>query len=288
MLDEKSPLLDKYGKPIRAANDKHYWSNIKPRVIVVSMAAGLAVLTGIIANLRSIHEFMCSSTVIECQSAQERKLDQAIKRLNDDNMDKRVDAIRSLNQIAKDNNKFYPEILQRLAALVRSRAPWRPNHIRTAIQPDIQEALATIASIPKVDHRGIPIRVDLHNIDISGALLEGADLEGVVLWGSNLRKTRLASANLKNADLGGVDLTEASLEKANLEGAKLWFSPYDEPRRVTILRGALLAGAILKDANLEKANMADARDVTVQQLKQAIINDNTILPTYIQKSALNK
>jgi uncharacterized protein YjbI with pentapeptide repeats len=200
----------------------------------------------------------------------------------------RVAGIRSMYQVAKENDKYHPEILNFLTTFIRKRAPWRPNFISDLIEADTQEALSVIGSIPKSDNRGNPYQIDLQNVDISGAILEGANLERVVLWGSNLRKVRLAGANLKNADLGGVDFTEASLERANLEGAKLWYSAYKEPLRPCIFKGTLLAGTILKGSHLEAANMAEAKDVTNEQLKQAIINNSTILPTYIQKSELRK
>jgi uncharacterized protein YjbI with pentapeptide repeats len=94
----------------------------------------------------------------------------------------------------------------------------------------------------------------------------------------------LSRANLRGADLGGVDFTVASLEMADLEKALLWFSAYVEPIRPCIFNGTKLAGANLAGAHLEAAILIEAKDLTGDQLRQAIINENTKLPRGITVS----
>jgi len=157
--------------------------------------------------------------------------------------------------------------------------PGKPNIVRTSIESDVQEALSTIGRIAKVDSRGNPYEpVDLHNVDISGAKLEDANLERAVLWGSNLRKVILARANLKDADLGGVDFTDASLEHAHMEGALCPPSIYLPPFRPCIFQGTHFYAAFLKGTHLEGADLRGAIDLSKEQLKEAVVNQYTLLP----------
>ena len=77
------------------------------------------------------------------------------------------------------------------------------------------------------------------------------------------RRTDWSGADLTEADLSGSDLSHASLAGANLDSAKL---------DGTILRGADLTGA---------------QNLTVQQLRGAILDADTKLPAYIDASLLS-
>lgn len=202
----------------------------------------------------------------------------AIEGLSSGELKRRLKAIRSLESINKDTDKYRPEILEALATFVRDRSPWKPGAIHSAIEEDVQSALTLIGRIPKKDDRGNVLRVDMHNVDISGANLQNADLEGVVLWGSNLRNVVLARANLQEADLGGVDFTGASLEMADLRGAYLWMSAPLEPIRPCIFSRTRLAGVKLDGAHLEAAILTEAIDLSEEEVRKAIINQNTQLP----------
>lgn len=84
------------------------------------------------------------------------------------------------------------------------------------------------------------------------------------LSGAFIRRTRLDRAVLVDANLSRADLTGASVREADLKGARL---------RKTILNGADLTGA----ANL-----------TLDQLAEAVIDDETKLPSYIDRAALKQ
>jgi uncharacterized protein YjbI with pentapeptide repeats len=84
--------------------------------------------------------------------------------------------------------------------------------------------------------------------------LKNCKLKGAVLIGANLK-----NANLKGAYLYGAYFKNANLENANLEGANL--------------RGANLRWALLEGANLKMAE-----GLTIDQLKDATTNTETILP----------
>ncbi|WP_274604571.1 pentapeptide repeat-containing protein [Aureimonas glaciei] len=78
-----------------------------------------------------------------------------------------------------------------------------------------------------------------------------------------MRRTDWSGADLIEADLSGSDLSHASLAGANLESAKL---------DGTILRGA---------------DLTDAQNLTVEQLRGAILDAETKLPAYIDGSLLS-
>src|SRR4051812_5851880 len=85
-------------------------------------------------------------------------------------------------------------------------------------------------------------------------------IEGFVLdlSGARVRRTNLSHTNLTRANLSHADLTGANLSGANLAGAIL---------QGTILRGADLSGAV---------------NLTKEQLASAVMDDTTVLPTYLQ------
>jgi hypothetical protein len=284
-MKEISPLLDHQGKPISPRKSHAIANSFRPKIWIAAIVASLSVMAGVIANIETVKSFICSNSIIPCPTMDEQRLRRVAAMLESTEPATRLDGIKIATKIARDNGTHHQEILSMMAGFVRQRAPWRANVVRTTIDADVQQALSLIGSLPKVGSGGVAYKVDMHNVDISDAMLEGGNFEGVVLWGSNLRKAKLARANFKDADLGGVDFTEASLEMANLEGAKLWFSNLLDPKRATILQDALLGGANLKNADLSAADMRGARDITAQQLKEAILNENTKLPANLSLSA---
>lgn len=74
------------------------------------------------------------------------------------------------------------------------------------------------------------------------------------IHGAFVRRTVLDGANLSRANLAKADATNASFRGANFEGANL-------------------AGTILRGADL-----SDAKNLTIEQLEQAVIDETTKLP----------
>ena len=83
------------------------------------------------------------------------------------------------------------------------------------------------------------------------------------IHGAFVRRTDLSGASLRGANMAGADASNAILRNADFEGALL---------QGTILRGADLTGA---------------KNLTVEQLSAAIIDDHTILPNYIDRAKLH-
>jgi uncharacterized protein YjbI with pentapeptide repeats len=92
-------------------------------------------------------------------------------------------------------------------------------------------------------------RITRSKLDIHGAFVRRADLSGASLRGANMSRT---------------DATRAILRDVDFDGALL---------RGTILRGADLTGA---------------KNLTLEQLSEAIIDDDTILPDYIDRARLHE
>lgn len=84
------------------------------------------------------------------------------------------------------------------------------------------------------------------------------------IHGAFVRRTDLSGASLRDANMAGADATNAILRDVDFEGACL---------RGTVLRGADLTGA---------------KNLTIGQLSEAIIDDRTILPNYIDRAKLRE
>jgi len=80
--------------------------------------------------------------------------------------------------------------------------------------------------------------------------------------GAFVRRTDLSGTSLRRANLAGADASNAVFRDADFEGALL---------TGTILRGADLTGA---------------KNLTIEQLSEAIIDDRTVLPAYIDRNKL--
>ena len=82
------------------------------------------------------------------------------------------------------------------------------------------------------------------------------------IHGAFVRRTDLSGASLRGANMAAADATKAILRDVDFDGAIL---------RGTILRGADLTGA---------------KNLTIEQLSEAVIDDQTILPSYIDRTKL--
>ena len=84
------------------------------------------------------------------------------------------------------------------------------------------------------------------------------------IHGAFVRRTDLSGASLRDANMTGADATKAIFRDADFKDARL---------RGTILRGADLTGA---------------KNLTIEQISEAVIDDDTILPQYIDRAKLRQ
>jgi uncharacterized protein YjbI with pentapeptide repeats len=84
------------------------------------------------------------------------------------------------------------------------------------------------------------------------------------IHGAFVRRTDLSGASLRDANMSGADASNA------------------------IFRDADFAGAILHGTVLRGADLTGAKNLTLEQLSEAIIDDETILPDYIDRAKLRE
>ncbi|GIG86287.1 pentapeptide repeat-containing protein [Plantactinospora endophytica] len=143
------------------------------------------------------------------------------------------------------------------------------------VAADLARANLTGANLEGVSARevrmvGVLSRASLVDADLTGAVLAGAWLDntsmdhailnGASLTGTKFRGARLNEVELRDAQLGGAELQEAYLNGADLTGAEL-------------------ASAKLKGANLSGATLTGVTNVNLAQLREAIIDSRTVLPS---------
>jgi len=142
-------------------------------------------------------------------------------------------------------------------------------------------ATLTGASLTRAD---LPL-ADLARANLTAANLSEADLTKANLHRADLPRADLAEANLDRANLAEADLKAANLTKANLFLAVLTDAILTETdlTRANLTRanltGANLSKANLTKTNLTKADLAETRGLTCDQIRDAITDNETKLPT---------
>lgn len=79
------------------------------------------------------------------------------------------------------------------------------------------------------------------------------------LHGAFIRRAELNKVDLENANFAGADAKNASFRGSNFKGADL-------------------GGMDLEGADLRGADLSDAKNLTVEQLAEAVIDETTKLP----------
>jgi uncharacterized protein YjbI with pentapeptide repeats len=85
-------------------------------------------------------------------------------------------------------------------------------------------------------------------------------------------------------DIHGAFVRRTDLSYANLEGANL----ADADATNANFRGAKFKDAILKGTILRGADLREAKGLTTEQLAEAILDETTLLPDYIERERLVK
>ncbi|MDV3348512.1 pentapeptide repeat-containing protein [Leptothoe sp. LEGE 181152] len=137
---------------------------------------------------------------------------------------------------------------------------------------DLSDASLTMANLKHADLRLTTLeRATLNGADLCGSNLEGANLKRAQLNNINRHKLegdplppKQRAVNLKETDLGasslqGADLEYAILEGANLSASKLQYASF---------RSAKLDGVDFQGADLEGARFANAKGLSIEQLKK--------------------
>ncbi|ALB40870.1 MULTISPECIES: pentapeptide repeat-containing protein [unclassified Anabaena] len=135
---------------------------------------------------------------------------------------------------------------------------------------------------------------DVRKANLKGAILAQAKLQRVFLQeaklqGADFSEANLEMAHLDHANLQDAHLTEAKLQQANLNHANLQNAQFLEAdlEDASLLKANLkntdFETAILKNTDLREAILMGAKNLTLEQIKEAIGDEKTILPDYLDR-----
>jgi uncharacterized protein YjbI with pentapeptide repeats len=220
---------------------------------------------------------------------------QAIDRLESDTPSTRLAGVYTLQYIATKSTTNQRQVIQVLAAYVRTSAPSSKQSSSREVPPleerapDIQAILGILAQLPAKSKERLSLSgTDLRAADLSHAILprtslNGAQLVGSYLDGVDLRQSGLLQANLDSALLPRANLEGAQALRATLKGAVLTEANLrgvllsEANLETADLRGANLAGANLGSANLAGANLTGA-NLEGTNLRNAYADRATVWP----------
>jgi hypothetical protein len=156
---------------------------------------------------------------------------------------------------------------------------------------DIQAVLTVLGRRKYRHKKGEKESLDLRSTDLRGADLQRAYLEGAELSNAHLEGANLTRAHFERAYFNGTHLEDAYLVEARLDGAWLMEAHLERAE----LWGAYVKDALLMGAHLEGANFVappigrfpfeDTTGLTRKQLSEAIVDENTKLPDYLQEQS---
>ncbi len=214
----------------------------------------------------------------------------AVEQISSDKLVARLGGIFALERISRESPDDYWTVMETLTGFVRERARWKePVVARVGGDPnrgvpgelgkatDIEAALTVLRrrnSEGLIRERRSGWRLDLRDVDLTGADLSEVHLEEANLRGAHLDETILNNACLEGANLFGATLKEAHLFEANLKGANLVAANL----QAALLFHTNLEGADLLGAELQGADLATARGLTKEQLESAKGDEKTLLP----------
>jgi len=112
-------------------------------------------------------------------------------------------------------------------------------------------------------------RVDFPlTLKLPNTSLNSAHMQFCRLWNADLRGSFFVATQLEGAELIGTDLSGAHLYLTNLNGADL-------------------QQARMHETELTSVDLSRVRNLTIEQLKVAIIDKETKLPPYIKRAELD-
>jgi hypothetical protein len=259
-----------------------YWLN--PKVIfdmenearrtLAYIIGGLLVFIGIILTFWQIRILGKQLHVAQEGQITER-FTRAIEQLGSDKMEIRLGGIYALERIANDSDKDYWPIMETLTAYVRERAPWREPDQKVREEAAGEKAVATATSQMSTDIQAVLTVIGRRKYpDYHIAKMKLLDLRD-----TNLQRADLSFANLEGVFFSGVNLERAFFYETNLERGILYSANL---KRIKFSNVKLYKGKI-KNAHLEGADLTGAIGLTREQLAEAIIDENTKLPSYLKE-----
>ena len=232
------------------------------RRTLAQILAGCGLLVGLYLTWRRIvatedNVRVAQETVRVVEEGQiTERFTRAIAQLGDDKMAIRLGGIYSLERLAKDSEKDHGPIMEVLTAYVREKATQQGEYAEEAsVEPttDIQAILTVIGRRKIIKAEKFDDFLFLDHTHLAGAVLSGAVLSGV-----NLSQADLREARLQGASIVGADLREARLQ------------------------GADLCDVSLCNVNLWEASLVGSKNLTAEQVREAINWREAHLPDDLQ------
>jgi hypothetical protein len=288
----------------------------KDRVTAVNAARQIAVATAV-GTAAGIGLWFAARTYYLSRRGQlTDRYSRAIAQISSDKRTERLGGIYALEHLMDESPRDHNTVVEVLAAFVRERAPAAPlkpssaegDDPATAVQAeperqtrpardlDVQAALTVLGRRPsRIESHRLNLAVtDLRDADLTKARLQGADLTGAQLRDANLRRAQLQGADMswarmQDAHLNGAQLQNADLYHAHLQGAHLADAQLQDAGltgaqlQKADLSGTQLQGAELLGAQLQGTILRGARGLTVDQLRDARIDDLTILDSSLRR-----
>jgi hypothetical protein len=232
----------------------------------------------------------------------------AIEQLGSDTLDLRLGGIYALEQLASDSERAQDQatIVEVLSAFVRVRSQplfryKQGQNLGSMIPPEVEEARRAYAAQaleyvraldgPPVDVAAavkvlgrLPRRRGVSRGDLSHAYLRAANFSNAQFQEANLVGATLELANFRSADFTGATLaytqmTGAWANDADFSGADLQSAGLQE---------AHVRGAKFRDTRLFGANFNDAKGMTMDQVRAARIDLETVLPDHLLDQLANE
>jgi Pentapeptide repeats (8 copies) len=252
--------------------------NVKERITVeneifknvVELLGGVVLLTGLYFTGRNVW--------ITQEGQITDRFNQAIDHLGSDKPDVRLGGIYALARIARDSPKDHWAVVQVFCARLRAMIPASETQ---AVSLEAQTMLTLLG------RRRVEYDQEGEFLDLTGAQLRGANLteghfektrfDAGQLMEAVFRRAILRSATFRGTNLEGAYLREAELTDADLTGATLC----EASLRDANLNGADLFGANLRNTSLLGADLSGARNAIRHQISEAIADERTRLPKYM-------
>ena len=206
----------------------------------------------------------------------------------------RAGGVRALDRILRDSATDRDRVLESLTGFLRTHTT---NSSDATTADDITAAVAVLRNRPRPGKRTTESPLDLRKtrlpqanlaaIDLRGANLTLAELTRTTLSHAALDNARLSSATLIDADLTGATLNSAVLAGARLTRATLTAADLSDADLTnadltrTNLNKTILTNTNLTNTNLKGTDLSGTAGLTNDQITQAQIDENTLLPHHI-------
>ena len=254
--------------------------------VILTIVAGVAAFYGLWVNHKRVKaldkqiEAMNKQNIIAEKGKVDERFKNAIEHLGADANKSAIvlGGVHSLHRIASERDDYRKTVFDILCSHLRNATKGRAEGEGvTIVEQTILDLLFKHIIGEKYTYKNLV--ADLTGANLTGAYLTGANLTGAYLTKVNLTEAYLTGASLTEAYLTGANFTGAYLRGANFTRAVFTGANFTEAK----LRGAKLTGVHLRGVNftgahLKGVNFKETYLGGVIGLKNAILDDSTILP----------